>query len=399
VLFGLGEVFMGTNNSIIISLGKKIDAENSDMVLRDLTNKILGTDIEECILDAGNLDYISSAGLRVLLSIKKKFKGNLVIDNVSNNVYEIFDVTGFNQLLNIKKKKRSVSVDGCEIIGRGFYGTVYRIDPETIIKVYENAPDNILDLIENEKNMAKLALVNGIPTAISYDIVKVGECYGSVFELLNARTFNDLVIDSPDEVDDITTKYVEFLKLIHSTEIDDPMLPSARSKFTAYLDEIGDYFDPALKSKLMELIMTVRDSRNVVHGDPQMKNIMMVSGEPMLIDMDTLCAGEAIFDLQAIFVTYIAFQEDDPDNSMRFLGISNETALHIWDKILKLYFNEKTDEERNIFCDKIKILAYLRFIYIIVTSDMKNSELGRLRIKNALAKLKALTDNYDNLVI
>ena len=52
-------------------------------------------------------------------------------------------------------------------------------------------------MIENEKKLAKLAFVAGIPTAISFDIVKIGNTFGSVFELLKAKTFNDLIKEKP----------------------------------------------------------------------------------------------------------------------------------------------------------------------------------------------------------
>ena len=52
--------------------------------------------------DLEKLDYISSAGLRVLLSSQKTMKGSMVICNVSPDVKEIFDVTGFSDILTIE---------------------------------------------------------------------------------------------------------------------------------------------------------------------------------------------------------------------------------------------------------------------------------------------------------
>lgn len=56
----------------------------------------------ELILDAKDLAYISSAGLRVLLSLRKK-QGELSIINVSADVYDILDVTGFTDILDVKQ--------------------------------------------------------------------------------------------------------------------------------------------------------------------------------------------------------------------------------------------------------------------------------------------------------
>ena len=228
---------MAEQKTLVIPLGERIDALNADQVLQDLSSTIAAGQYDEVILDADQLTYISSAGLRTLLSVKKKQMPNLKLVNASREVYDIFEVTGFSQLLDIQKKMRKVSVEGCEVIGRGYCGTV-------------------------------------------------------IFELLNAVTFNDLVIKEPERVDEITRQYVDFLKVIHDTEIDDPLLTSAKKKFLEYLDFLVPYVDATLLSRLREFLEAMEDSHYVVHGDPQMKNIMLVAGEPMLIDMDTLCAGE-----------------------------------------------------------------------------------------------------------
>jgi len=57
------------------------------------------------ILDFDKLDFVSSAGLRVLLLIQKKSKalsGSLVIKNVKPEIQEVFDMTGFSDILTIE---------------------------------------------------------------------------------------------------------------------------------------------------------------------------------------------------------------------------------------------------------------------------------------------------------
>ena len=120
-------------------------------------------------MDSENLEYISSAGLRVILRLKKA-EPSLKVINVSADVYEIFDITGFTEIITIEKAYRKLSVEGCEAIGKGANGTVYRLDPDTIIKVYHNA-DALAD-IHRERELARRAFVLGIPTAIPYDVVK-----------------------------------------------------------------------------------------------------------------------------------------------------------------------------------------------------------------------------------
>ena len=182
----------GTMNedTLTISLDGRIDSTNAEEVEKQITEIREANNYDKIIIDAGKLDYISSAGLRIILRIRKE-EDSLKIINVSSDVYEIFEMTGFSEMIPIEKAYRELSVEGCEVIGQGANGKVYRIDPETIIKVYKN-PDALPE-IKNERELARTAFVLGIPTAIPYDVVRVGDGYGSVFELLNAKSFAKLI--------------------------------------------------------------------------------------------------------------------------------------------------------------------------------------------------------------
>ena len=383
----------------LITLDGSINSNNANEVEKEIFDKVEGCLDSELTIDATKLSYISSAGLRVLLKLQKKCKKTITIENVSRDVYDIFDVTGFTEILTVKKAYREVSVDGCKVIGKGFFGTVYRIDEDTIIKVYHG--QDSIPMILNEQKMAKKAFIKGIPTAISYDIVKVGEDYGSVFELLNAKSFNDLVIEGEIPLEELVKKYVELLKIVHSTEVEEDELPSARIVFIDYLKTIKDYLSDDEYTGLMSIISKAEDDYHMIHGDVQMKNVMMVDNEPMLIDMDTICAGNPLFELQGLYVTYIVFGEDEKDNTMNFLGISQETADKIWELVLEYYFgiSKKSEEEKESILNKIKLLAYVRFLFIVISSDLKNSELGELRIKHSKEHIDELLKLVDNISI
>ena len=64
----------------------------------------LPADVEELILDLKELDYVSSAGLRVFLNAQKKMadKGKMILRNVNDEIMEVLDMTGFTQILSIE---------------------------------------------------------------------------------------------------------------------------------------------------------------------------------------------------------------------------------------------------------------------------------------------------------
>ena len=385
------------NNELTIYLCGRIDANNSEDIEREIFSAVDGSNSSDIVIDARELEYISSAGLRILMKLLKRINRQIPVINVSRDVYDIFETTGFTELFDVKRAMREVSVEGCDIIGQGFYGTVYRVDSETIVKVYES-PD-CLPMIQNEQRLAKLAFIKGVPTAISYDTVRVGGSYGSVFELLKAKSFNDLMKKDPGNFDTLMRKYVGFIKTVHSTEMDSGSLPMAKNKFISYLDAIRRYISNEQHKRLHELISGLPDDLHLVHGDLHMKNIMVTVNEPMLIDMDTISTGQPIFDLQALYVSYIAFPEDDPDNLLSFFGIPNELGKRIWNTIIELYF-DTTDEKRIAGINsKIKLLAMVRFLYILSLADAKDNELNEKRIKRSQDNIAELIGSVVDLNI
>ena len=89
-------------NVLKVILEGRLDTTTAPQLEAELTSALSGvTDLK---FDLEKLDYISSAGLRVLLSTQKTMnkQGTMVISNVPAQVKEIFDVTGFSDILTIE---------------------------------------------------------------------------------------------------------------------------------------------------------------------------------------------------------------------------------------------------------------------------------------------------------
>ena len=381
-----------TCKRITIELSGRIDSSNVSLLAERIEAALDKTEEAEVMFDASGLEYISSAGLRELMKVRKRMGNTVSVIEVSAEVYEIFETTGFTELLSVRKRLRRISVDGCEIIGKGFYGTVYRLDEDTIIKVYAS-PDS-LPMIENEKKMARLAFLKGIPTAISYDVVRVGDSYGAVFELLKAKTFNDLIIEQPDRIDELTDEYARFVRLIHETRVAPGELPSAKQTYLDHLDHIHEYIGDDRYERLKSILERTEEDTCIIHGDLQMKNVMKVDNEPMLIDMDNLSMGNPVFDLAGLYVTYRCFEEDEPGNSIDFLGIDAATEEHIWNRFMHDYFNTDDRDEIEGITDKIRLAASIRFLHIVTSSTLKDSETGRMRIRHTGEHIDELLERF-----
>ena len=82
----------------------KVEGRLDTITAPDLDKRINELDAKEIVLDLENLEYISSAGLRVLLAAHKKFVrlNGMKVTNVKPEVMEIFEMTGFADILTIE---------------------------------------------------------------------------------------------------------------------------------------------------------------------------------------------------------------------------------------------------------------------------------------------------------
>ena len=90
------------NGKAVFSLEGRLDTITSPELEGEL--KAVLADVNELSLDFEKLEYISSAGLRVLLATQKAIqgKGGMKVTHVSETIMEIFEVTGFSDILTIE---------------------------------------------------------------------------------------------------------------------------------------------------------------------------------------------------------------------------------------------------------------------------------------------------------
>lgn len=98
------EIFkMAEGSTMIIKVSGRVDTTTAPELEKAIKSSLDGT--QELILDFENLDYISSAGLRVVLSAQKSMNaqnGKMKVTNVNEIVSEVFDITGFAEILTIE---------------------------------------------------------------------------------------------------------------------------------------------------------------------------------------------------------------------------------------------------------------------------------------------------------
>ena len=391
------EVEKYENGVLTISLSGKIDSLNAPEVEESIHQARLQYPSESIVLDCDQLKTISSAGLRVILRLKQETDDTRMI-NVHPEVYEILDITGFVELMEVQKAYRVISLEGCQIIGQGANGKVYRYDRETIVKVYLN-PESLSE-IQREREVARTAFILGVPTAIPYDVVRIeGGGYGSVYELLNAKSYAQLLKDGDKTLDEIAEMSVKMLKLIHSKVVKPDSLPDMKAIALNWAMFLKDYLPADQFEKLVSLIEAVPQDMHMVHGDYHLKNVMLQNGESLLIDMDTLCHGHPIFELASIYNAYCGYTATDPMQIVNFLGIDRETGAAFWRKLLELYLETTDAAVLQAVEEKAEIIGYTRIMRREIRRNGLNTEKGQALIAHCRAVLADLLPRTDSLLL
>ena len=308
---------------------------------------------EKVCCDCGALEYIASAGLRVLLRIGKQKP--LSLCNVSYGVYEVLHLTGFDDLFETRRQMRTLSVEGCKVVGKGFSSTVYRYDPETIVKVFSERIS--LERIYSETESAKKSFVSGIPTAIPYDVVRVGNGYGTMFEFLDADTLSQNLMDHPERFDELMDKYVRLLRQFHETPAVEGAFPDIRKKYHTWAGGLGKYMEEDEVAALHRLIDAIPERKTMLHVDCHSQNIMVQDGKLIFVDMADVSEGHPLVDIGTEYFHYIIARETSLGAKLVFRvePEDHELPVKVWNALVDRYFAGKSEEQ---MCEIREMLRY-----------------------------------------
>ena len=374
---------------LYIALEGRIDASNSAEVENEINEIRKSHQGMHTVLDADNLEYISSAGLRIMLRLRKEEPG-LAIINVSTEVYGVFEMTGFTEMMTVEKTYPRINVDNCEFIAKGANGAVYRYDNETIVKQYFNR--DALPEIMQERENSRRAFVLGVNTAIPYGIVRIGDGYGCLTELLNATSVTKLIRANKDDLSQSVAYSIDTIKEVHAIETQEGELPDFKKWVLQWVDFLADYLDAAHAQKMRTLIEGIPDSNFIIHGDYHTNNVMVQNGEPILIDMDTLAVGHPVLELGSMFNAFVGFGEIDVEGTENFFGFDYGTAKRFWRLSLARYLG--TDDENTItdIENKAKVIGYMRILRRALRRDA-----DAVTVNHYKTRLTDVLDKVDSL--
>lgn len=289
-------------------------------------------EVKALVCDVGELEYISSSGLRILLSLAKQYPAFRIVE-CGPEIYQVFEMTGFSKIMTVERALRRLSVEGCEVIGIGGVGTVYRLDGDTIIKVFREG--TTMDEVKREITMSKEAFVLGMPTAISFDVVRVAGQYGLVYELLDATTLSACLKRNPERVDEYAQKYATLFRQLHAIEIPQgSTVPNAVFHEQEQVRHLRRYFPQESIDLMLQILDAIPEGNRLLHLDLQSKNAMVQGDELMLIDMGEVGYGHPLLDLAHAYSAMVTLVGDYE----KVIGVPRELGLDLWNRAIDYYF-------------------------------------------------------------
>ena len=351
-------------DSVTLILAGRLDTATSAKASADIERALATVPIiSRLTCDAGQLEYISSSGLRILLSLAKRYK-DFRITEVQSLVYEVLDTTGFTKIMTVERALRQLSVEGCEVIGVGGVGTVYRLDGDTIIKVFREG--TTIEEVRREITMSKEAFVMGMPTAISFDVVRVGCQYGLVYELLQADTLSACIKREPERIDEFARKYAELFHQLHAIEVPgESSVPCAIERERQQIRHIRRYFPQESIDLMLRIVDAIPNANRLLHLDLQTKNAMVQNGELMLIDMGEVGYGHPLLDLGHAYSAMVTLVGDYD----KIIGMPRELGQKLWSRAIDYYLEGMPAEVVKQRKAQIEVVSCVRSFSWLALSD------------------------------
>jgi uncharacterized protein (TIGR02172 family) len=323
-------------------------------------------DLRHLVLDLGGCPYLSSGGIRVILAQHKRLAplgGGVELVNVQADVRRVLDLTGLTELVGVRDQAREISVEGLEYLAEGVFGEVFRLDDETVVKLYRDGVDPAI--VEKEKRFARAAFIAGIPTPMSFDVVTSGTRFGIAYELLRAESLAARMRRDPDHLDEHARLLAQLARTIHATEADPAVFPDIKADAAGWIDDLSPELDADHVATLRRKVAAIPDATTCVHFDLHAGNVMVQDGEPVVIDMGDFSRGSGLFDLgliETIYSPVIGICE-------RVTGIPNAIGADFLARFLDHYFEGLPAADRARFEADRAFYGSLRLLHSIRLLD------------------------------
>ena len=313
------------DGQLTIAISGRVDAAEAQNLQQEALALVNGrSDINSIVVDASQMTFISSLGLRVMLTLKKKVD-DLRIIGVNADVYNVFSITGFHKIITVEKALPNVSVEGCPLAGGR--KDVYQLTEDIVLKVFPEGTTKAD--VDKEVAMAKEAFVLGVPTAMAFDIVMVDGRYALEYESTAPMAIDAIPLGT-------------LVRNLHELKVDpeEGTFAPGVVMLKKRIEALEPYLGEDAVSKLLQMIKVLPDATALLHGNLTLDCIMKQNEEPIFTNMGGVCFGHPVLDLSRLYASFTEEQKGE-----------------YFDMLLDEYFDMESDETIKRNRENIVILS------------------------------------------
>ena len=230
----------------------------------------------------------------------------------------------------------------------------------TVVKLY--FPGFEADRAKEEFLTAQTVFEMGIPTPEPYRLVTDGERFGAEYKLIqNKRSFSRVISQQPERLQELSVKFAEMAKSLHSKKADTLRLKSTKEKIRQFYLErcnVPGYY----RQKALAFLETVPDTPTCVHGDLQIGNIITDEKRFYWIDVGDFGYGVPEWDLGWCWGVMLNM---DKDRNEELFHLKYEKLKEFWDCFFSSYLGTTDPQQIDDATQKLRPYVGTKIPYML----------------------------------
>ena len=226
-------------------------------------------------------------------------------------------------------------------VGEGGNGKTYVHPghPDFLLKV-NNPPRCDEATVKQELDFAQHVYALGIPTPRMFDMVRVGDGYGQLVELIKGKkSLSRICADESSRIGEMAKLLASLGLRLHAIPCNTDFFPSRKDLALKGIDA-SDFVDDADKEKLRAFLQGVEDEKTCLHGDFQMGNLIIsADGKPYWIDLGWFSHGSPMFDMGHLFLVCQVYSQFP--TAQDIFHMSQEQLKNFWNLFAEAYMGNK----------------------------------------------------------
>lgn len=250
---------------------------------------------------------------------------------------------------------RTIDLGTWTKVGEGGNGSTYvnPDEPSVILKV--NKPRvNTLEIVKHDYDVSKAVESTGLTTPRMLEIVRVGNGYGTISELIkNKKSLSRICHDEPSRTEEMAVLLCEQGKHLFNTPCPTDIFPSRKEQLLGVIDK-ATFVSKKNRQIIRSFAESIPENDHCIHGDFQTGNIIESAGQHYWIDLDRFAHGVPMFDIGHLFLICNVYSS--MKQLQEIFHMTQEQLHRFWEAFAKAYTCQEDHSKFDALAGKFALL-------------------------------------------